>query len=439
MKHHAPNSYSLHSHNKHEGFNKGSELYGGTALALDLNMRSHKAENSGNRTDTTRLGQWTWVQIKGKDNIHTQFISAYRPCASKRGISTVWAQHRTYFQDQGFPDPYLIRFFDNNLCNLLKEWLEIGDNIVLGIDMNKNTQTGSLAQHLQQMQLRDAVLSTHPTASVPATFSGCKTRKPINAIWVSPQVEVETAGYMPFDSPSPAAPSNGHCMLWVVLDNGGISGKRLPHSLKAYKGARLNSKHPHLRRKYNRIRKTKYGDHQVYEAEERLTNLSLPLPDESDNQRELRERQLQSTYLTLSRRICHCKVEATGNIRTIKMGKDNCSPKYGKHQKLIDLLRRVNQWKAGQKTSVWEMKKLAKKQGFTWQELMAKDQLQILKDLDEAYRKHYANKDKNPDWWTEHCISLKQAKADKEGVEVKVIGKQMKREARSKEEGEDSQ
>ena len=61
MKCHAPNSYSLHSHNEHEGFNKGYELYGGTALAMDLNMRSHKAENSGNGTDVTRLGRWAWV------------------------------------------------------------------------------------------------------------------------------------------------------------------------------------------------------------------------------------------------------------------------------------------------------------------------------------------------------------------------------------------
>ena len=85
------------------------------------------------------------------------------------------------------------------------------------------------------------------------------------------------------------------------------------------------------------------------------------------------------------------------------------------------------------------MKKLAKKQGFTWRELMAKDQLQILKDLDEAYKKHYANKDKYSNWRSEHCISLRQAKADEEGVEVKVIDEQMKGEAQSKEEGKDSQ
>lgn len=110
------------------------------------------------------------------------------------------------------------------------------------------------------------------------------------------------------------------------------------------------------------------------------------------------------------------------------MGKDDWSPRYSKQQELIDLLRRVNCWKAGRKTSVWEMKQLAKKQGFTWQELMAKNRLQIIKDLNEAYRVHYANKDKYSDWRSEHCISLRQAKADKEGVEVKVIDKRMKRE-----------
>ena len=127
--------------------------------------------------------------------------------------------------------------------------------------MNEDVRTGSLAKRLQQMQLKDAVLSTHPTASVPATFSGCETRKPIDTIWVSPQVEIESAGYMPFEAPSPAAPSDGHCMLWAVLNNQGILGKGLPHSLKAFEGTRLNSNHPHLRRKYNRVLKTKYSDH----------------------------------------------------------------------------------------------------------------------------------------------------------------------------------
>ena len=56
------------------------------------------------------------------------------------------------------------------------------------------------------------------------------------------------------------------------------------------------------------IRKTKYGKHRVYDAEERLIKLGVPPPDESEDQREIRNRQLRSTYLTLSRRICHCKM-----------------------------------------------------------------------------------------------------------------------------------
>ena len=56
---------------------------------------------------------------------------------------------------------------------------------------------------------------------------------------------------MPFESPLPAAPSDGHRMLWAVLNNDGILGKDIPHSLKAFEGTKLNSNHPHLRQKYN--------------------------------------------------------------------------------------------------------------------------------------------------------------------------------------------
>ena len=50
-------------------------LSGGTALTVDRNLGSHKAVN-GSGKDIKGLGRWTWFRARGRNNIHTRFISA---------------------------------------------------------------------------------------------------------------------------------------------------------------------------------------------------------------------------------------------------------------------------------------------------------------------------------------------------------------------------
>ena len=249
---------------KIEGVDRSWEMYGGTAITMDKNVRSHKSENSGSSKDNTCLRRWTWFRTKGKENTYTRFISAYRPCASKKGIETVWAQHQKYFRDKGILDPDPIKLFDDDLCKEIQEWLDIGDSIVLGIDMNEDVGTGKLARQFKNMDLKNAVFSLHSESILPATYSKSIARKPIDAIWVSSNLEVERAGYLPFKSKSPAAPSNGHQMLWAEINNHGLFGKDIPFSLPAFKGTKLNSKHPHLRRKYNANLKALYSEQKVF-------------------------------------------------------------------------------------------------------------------------------------------------------------------------------
>ena len=60
MTKYAPLSYTMHSHNEIEGVDRSWEMYGGTAITMDKNGRSHKSENSGSGKDNTRLRRWTW-------------------------------------------------------------------------------------------------------------------------------------------------------------------------------------------------------------------------------------------------------------------------------------------------------------------------------------------------------------------------------------------
>ena len=57
-------------------------LVGGTAITIDGGFLAHKATN-GIGKDPTKLGRWTWMRLFGRDQIHTRFVSAYRPCRNQ--------------------------------------------------------------------------------------------------------------------------------------------------------------------------------------------------------------------------------------------------------------------------------------------------------------------------------------------------------------------
>ena len=91
MQQHNPRSFSLVSSNKNLMHETPWNLTGGTAITIDEGFLAHTTTN-GMGKDPTKLGRWTWMRLRGKDQIHTRFVSAYRPCKNV-GISTTWTQH----------------------------------------------------------------------------------------------------------------------------------------------------------------------------------------------------------------------------------------------------------------------------------------------------------------------------------------------------------
>ena len=103
--------------------------------------------------------------------------------------------------------------------------MDMGDSL-----NNSDIRTSDLAKGLEELGLRDAILSLRAPASPPATQNSNTNRVPIDAIWVTLSVKVTRAGYCPFDGVSTMA--SNHLMMWVELDNISILGKHLPSSHK---------------------------------------------------------------------------------------------------------------------------------------------------------------------------------------------------------------
>ena len=166
------------------------------------------------------------------------------------------------------PDPRKI--FDDDICEDIKEWMDLGDNIVIGIGMNDDVRSSTFARRLEQLDLREAVLSSHPNASPLATFNRNKSRIPIDAIFVSPAVKIVKARYMPFDGKSPSAPSDGHRMLWVEISCSSILGKDVPFSTHPIDSNFGNASDPRVRKSLSIKVKKEYTQQNMFNIKHKL-------------------------------------------------------------------------------------------------------------------------------------------------------------------------
>ena len=229
--------------------------------------------------------------------------------------------------------------------------------------MNEDVRTGSLALQLKTLNLRDAILQRHGPDSAPATFEANQSRTPIDAIWVSSQVATYRSGYMPFGANLPAAPSDGHRMLWIEVNNLSILGKDIPHSLQSLKHAKVNSLHPGQRRLFNKYLKQRYRANNAYEVIPQITADDKAHNSITNQDRQASLRKLTLTVHKLDRRTRHAKAETTSTFRKSKAGADDWSPPYRQLQRHIDLWKRVRKLKTGRLTSKWQIKTLARKVG----------------------------------------------------------------------------
>ena len=61
-----------------------------------------------------------------------------------------WGQQVNYFRNElHIRDPDPRKIFDDDLCKELDVWHELGDNLVIGIDLNEDAQDSLIARKLK--------------------------------------------------------------------------------------------------------------------------------------------------------------------------------------------------------------------------------------------------------------------------------------------------
>jgi len=146
-------SYSYISHNANEAQDFGWKQYGGMGFTCTNILKSNK---TGHGCDPAGLSRWTWARFKGKADSTVITVSAYRPCiqlanglSPTKKLRTVGKQHTHYYQAKdNILEPDILALFDRALLDAVKTWLDIGDSVVLGIDMNDDVRMSTLTKGL---------------------------------------------------------------------------------------------------------------------------------------------------------------------------------------------------------------------------------------------------------------------------------------------------
>ena len=111
-------------------------------------------------------------------------------------------------------------------------------------------------------------------SSPPATHNRNPSRKPIDALWGTPGIDVERAGYSPFDHESPSVGSD-HRMIWAEVSSLSILGKDVPHSSKAINTNRLKSNDPRCQKLYSKRVRRQYKSQNVFKSYKKLIKMKF--------------------------------------------------------------------------------------------------------------------------------------------------------------------
>ena len=133
--------------------------------------------------DPTNLGRWCWGRYQGKHGVVLRVVSIYRPCDNP-GSESVSTQQRSYFQKRN-NDRHPRDAFMEDFRAELKEWYDMGHQIIVGGDINDEVTSNSIEEVFQEFDMRHVIFERHDRATSPATFSRNKSGKVIDGVWAT--------------------------------------------------------------------------------------------------------------------------------------------------------------------------------------------------------------------------------------------------------------
>jgi hypothetical protein len=152
------------------------------------------------------------MRFQGRNGHMTPVISIYRPCHGNNRAASVYKQQVRYFKGKEELDrnPRKALSYEDLFVEAT-QWKTEGVHIIIAGDVNEDVPTGLTNEFFTALGLRELILERHKSKSPPATNKNNNKREPIDGIWAWRELEVTTAGYLPFGEGC----DSDHRLIWA--------------------------------------------------------------------------------------------------------------------------------------------------------------------------------------------------------------------------------
>ena len=267
------------SYNKHEY--TALNQYGGTSVVA-TNTIASRVISTG--LDDAGLGRWAWIKFRGKNKTFARIISVYQPHegSDKLHPKSVYRQQQRYWLNKDSDTCPLLHFQDD-LCEILKKYIDDGERVIVLTDANESITQGMLHQRLERLGLVSIYKNKFGTGTLPATYH--RGTEMIDDILVTRNFRIERAGMFAFgDGPG------DHRGLYVDLDIETFMGADT-HVVQRIQARRLISTNPIVTEKFNRLFEEQLQRNHVHEQMDELyKNFTVPMTPEYINKYEKLDR-----------------------------------------------------------------------------------------------------------------------------------------------------
>jgi hypothetical protein len=334
--------HSSLGYNRTEPHNSNVLLPGGVGVVTGPRLSPACVDKGA---DDTGLGRWSWTRLRGIHNQHTTIISAYRPCVpsmSTPGETTVHEQHSRYFgAESAGPRSLFLR----DLATFVVKQQEKGDIIIIGMDVNEDVRSRHLKAYFDKIYMHEAILSSHPRLSPPATCIKNESRTPIDSIWCSKGIRPIAAGFLRFGQATPS----DHRAVWADFLKSDLMGAAMSEFRPSVSS--LRSDDPRDRTKYNQ------RSYKLLEAQKVPARLGhLAAIEEDPTPQEIAE---YNSLLALNTEI---RMDVKATLRHIFRGEQHWSPEWKASRLRLQLWGRVVAYRSrhitGKKVSLTQIRRL---------------------------------------------------------------------------------
>ena len=246
---------------------------GGVLLSTRDKSTAHVIKR-GN--DNRSLGRWTWITLKGKQNIHTTVITVYRPTNQQ---VTAQNQLGTIRKINCIKQPE--DFWNEDLTTLIQSKKGLGGVLVMGdFNDNLNDYEGKINTFFQQLGLREVLNEKYGEGPPTHSFGSTK----IDGIFATAEISIRQGGYGGMQ----LSPSD-HLYPWIDIEAKDIVGlerdDRPPPIIR-----KATSKIPTVRKAFNKSLNEEIRKHQLHSRAKKLmtaaqTNKALTPGEEEEYER----------------------------------------------------------------------------------------------------------------------------------------------------------